>query len=32
MRLCRQTDRGYGIGHQEVSRERGGGDLVLQGN
>lgn len=31
MSLCRQTDRGHG-GDQEVSRERGGNDLVLQGN
>lgn len=31
MSLCRQTDRGYGIGNQEVSRGRDGVDLVLQG-
>lgn len=32
MNLYQQTDRGYGNGDQEVSRERGGDDLVLQGN
>lgn len=32
MSLCRQTGRGHGVGDQEVSRERDGDDLVLQGN
>ncbi len=32
MSLCLQTDRGHGVGDQEVPRERGGDDLVLQGN
>jgi len=32
MSLCRQMDRGHGIGDQEVSRERGDDDLVLQDN